>query len=99
MPPPRNAPDFTIYLVRAALFLIYGLPCAIGTWWLVLFTRKPVVAQFVAAIPVPLALASALSPYPSLPGGTCSPGPACTARGIRHFLGDILALEYLVPTR
>jgi len=38
MPPPRNAPDFTIYLVRAALFLIYGLPCGIGTWWLVLFT-------------------------------------------------------------
>jgi hypothetical protein len=30
MPPPRNGPDFTIYLVRA-LFLICGLPCAIGT--------------------------------------------------------------------
>jgi hypothetical protein len=74
MPPPRNAPDFTIYFVRAALFLIYGLPCAIGTWWLILFTRKPVVAQFVASIPEPLAPASALSPYPSLPAAPARPG-------------------------
>jgi len=74
MPPPRNAPDFTIYLVRAALFLIYGLPCGIGTCWLVLFTRKPVVAQFVASMPEPLAPASARSPYPSLPAAPARPG-------------------------
>jgi hypothetical protein len=74
MPPPRNAPDFTIYFVCAALFLIYGLPCAIGTWWLILFTRKPVVAQFVASIPGSLARGSALGPCPSLPAAPARPG-------------------------
>jgi hypothetical protein len=74
MPPPRNAADFTIYFVRAMLFLIYGLPCAIGIWWLVLFTRKPIVAQFVAAVPGALARASVLAPYPPLPAAPARPG-------------------------
>ena len=73
IPPPRNAPDFTIYFVRATLFLIYGLPCGIGIWWLILFTRKPVVAQFVATTPGALAPPSVLASYPPLPAAPARP--------------------------
>jgi hypothetical protein len=74
MPTPRDAPDFTIYLVRVFLFLIYGLPCAIGVWWLVPFKRKPIVAQFTASSPEPLPPVSALSLYRSRPAAPARPG-------------------------
>jgi hypothetical protein len=74
IPPPRTAPDFAIYFVRATLFLIYGLPCAIGTWWLILFTRKPVVAQFVPSFQEPLASAPSLASVPPLPAALARPG-------------------------
>jgi hypothetical protein len=49
--------------VRLILFLVYGPPLAIGAWWLILFNRKGVKAQFIG---------SALSADPSVP-----PKPVC----------------------
>jgi hypothetical protein len=35
--------------LAAILAVIYGIPTAISIWWLILFTRRPVVAQFQAS--------------------------------------------------
>src|SRR6266478_318150 len=50
-------------LLAAILALIYGIPTAISAWWLILFTRSSVVAQFheFAALQPPRA-------PPTLPG-------------------------------
>ena len=44
-----NAPDLpveSIEAVRSILLIVYGMPLLIGIWWLVLFKRKTVKAQF-----------------------------------------------------
>jgi len=55
---PEAMPEF-----RLILFLVYGPPLAIGAWWLILFNRRGVKAQFAG---------SALPADPSVP-----PKPAC----------------------
>ena len=52
LPMPPNAPDTPVNLltyVRVATVVFYGLPLAIAIWWLILFNRKKVAAQFVAS--------------------------------------------------
>ena len=47
-----NAPDLpvgTMQVVRWSLVFFYGLPLVIGIWWLVLFNRKAIKAQFLGA--------------------------------------------------
>ncbi len=42
-------PTESLQAVRWILLLIYGLPLLIGVWWLILFNRKSVKAQFAGA--------------------------------------------------
>lgn len=41
-----NLPAEGMQLFRGILLIIYGVPLAIGIWWLILFNRKSVKAQF-----------------------------------------------------
>jgi hypothetical protein len=41
-----NAPEETIHVVRWFILILYGLPLIVGVWWLILFNRKTVKAQF-----------------------------------------------------
>jgi len=45
-PMPPNAAQGTEGFVRFLVVAIYALPLLIGVWWLILFTRKPIVALF-----------------------------------------------------
>jgi hypothetical protein len=47
MPAPPNGSAAPMLFVRVFSLLFYGVPLAVGIWWLVLFNRKAVVAQFV----------------------------------------------------
>jgi hypothetical protein len=50
--PPPNAPELppgSMEAVRWILLIVYGLPLIIGIWWLILFNRKAVKAQFEGA--------------------------------------------------
>jgi hypothetical protein len=52
IPPTPNAADLPAGSMQAGhliLLLIYGIPLLIGIWWLVLFNRKSVKAQFAGA--------------------------------------------------
>jgi hypothetical protein len=51
-PPTPNAPNLpaeNMQAVRWIFLIIYGMPLLIGIWWLVLFNRKAVKAQFAGA--------------------------------------------------
>jgi hypothetical protein len=45
-PAPPHGPAAPMYFVRVFSLVFYGVPLAIGLWWLVLFNSKAVVAQF-----------------------------------------------------
>ncbi len=67
--PPPNAPNITADSMQAVRFIIlgiYGLPLVVGIWWLILFNRKTVKAQF-AATASPLDPAVPQKPRPPLP--------------------------------
>ena len=52
IPSTPNAPDLpaeSMQAVRLIFLAIYGMPLLIGIWWLILFNRKTVKAQFVGA--------------------------------------------------
>jgi len=52
IPPTPSAPDLPVadmQAVRLILLAIYGMPILIGIWWLILFNRKTVKAQFASA--------------------------------------------------
>lgn len=42
---PEQSPDFDSFL-RAMMLFVFAVPFSVGIWWLVLFTRKSVAAQF-----------------------------------------------------
>ena len=49
---PPNAPELppdSEHLVQFMLLLLYGLPLLVGIWWLILFNRKSVKAEFAGA--------------------------------------------------
>src|SRR5579871_5917154 len=49
LPPTPNSAPIAGEFVRAMVVIFYGAPLAIAVWWLILFTRPRVVAQFKAA--------------------------------------------------
>ena len=64
--PSPNTPDLpagSMTALRLILLFVYGIPLLIGVWWLILFNRKSVKAQFAG---------SALPTDPTVP-----PKPAC----------------------
>lgn len=49
---PSNAPQLpesSQQLIQWILLFVYGLPLVVGIWWLILFNRKSIKAQFIAA--------------------------------------------------
>jgi hypothetical protein len=50
-PTPPHAPANIAAFTRVAVGLVYGLPLAIAIWWLILFNRKAIAAQFTAPAP------------------------------------------------
>jgi hypothetical protein len=56
-------PAGTMHTVRIFLLCFYGVPAAIGTWWLILFNRKSVAAQFAGTADP----GSAQKPRPPIP--------------------------------
>jgi hypothetical protein len=67
-PPPNvpNLPPESMQTVRSLLLLIYGLPLLVGVWWIVLFSRRSVKAQFAGTL---------VSADPSLPRKPACPTP------------------------
>jgi len=53
-PTSPNAPPNLGGIVRATVLIFYGLPLAIGIWWLILFNRQSVANQFVQPTSGPL---------------------------------------------
>jgi hypothetical protein len=66
--PPGTAqlPPGTMQMMRVMFLFIYGLPLAVGTWWLILFNRKTVKAQF-AGTPPPSGLGLPQKPRCPMP--------------------------------
>jgi hypothetical protein len=48
IPTAPNQPPEVAHLTRIFVVAVYGVPLALGVWWLILFNRKAVVAQFSA---------------------------------------------------
>jgi hypothetical protein len=71
IPTPANAAVSTGF-VRATILIFYAVPLAIGVWWLILFNRKSIAAQFIRPAPAVLDVSGvpaeiALAPKPSCP--------------------------------
>lgn len=85
--PASNAPALpadSIPAFRAILLLIYGLPLLIGIWWLILFNRKSVRAQFAGA--------------PLFPDAVLPRKPACPIPIVVlawFYIGSVLNLLFL----
>lgn len=72
MPPDASvAPGPVLSFMKWFIVLFYGIPLAVGIWWLVLFTRPRVSAAFTAPV--------ALAPYPQTMDVSGFPLPAPTA--------------------
>jgi len=48
MPNQATAPAGVLSWMRPLLLILYGVPLAVGVWWLILFTRKNIKAKFAA---------------------------------------------------
>jgi hypothetical protein len=84
-------PRISRELLATILAVIYGIPTAISIWWLILFTRSPVVAQFHASAALePPRLPSAMSVFNS---------PECplAIRIVGWYLGSFLIVIPFIP--
>jgi hypothetical protein len=73
------------------MVIIYGLPAAIGGWWLILFTRKDIARQFQAE---PLMLEDGVTPLPAKPA---CPLPIAILAGFSLISVCFLPLVFLMP--
>jgi hypothetical protein len=46
IPVAANQPPEMAHFTRIAVFAIYGIPLGMGVWWLILFNKKAIAAQF-----------------------------------------------------
>ena len=82
IPVPPNAVEGTEQIARVLIVIIYGLPLVIGIWWLILFTRKPIVALFDTS-----AVAAGTSLDPSgFPAALAKPRPPLPIAIVAWFL-------------
>jgi hypothetical protein len=75
MPPPPNTSANVMHLIRGFLLLFYGIPLGLGVWWLILFTRKAIAAQFTALIGEGGAIPVGIPSEPLLPAQRSLPLP------------------------
>jgi hypothetical protein len=81
-PIPPNAGQGTESFVRFFVFAIYGLPLLIGVWWLILFTRKSIVALFTSSVP---GVGAVLDPS-GFPSALAKPRPPLPVAIVAWFL-------------
>jgi hypothetical protein len=82
-----NAPDLpaaSMQLFRGILLIIYGLPLLTGIWWLILFNRKSVKAQFAG---------QGVSDDPGLPRKPACPLPVAVLAWF--YIASVLNLLFL----
>jgi hypothetical protein len=82
IPVPPNAVAGTEQLARVFIVIIYALPLVIGVWWLILFTRKPIVALFA---PSTVAAGALLDPS-GFPAALAKPHPPLPITIVAWFL-------------
>jgi hypothetical protein len=82
IPMPPNAVAGTEQLARVFIAIIYGLPLVIGVWWLILFTRKPIVALFDTST---IAAGALLDPS-GFPAAVAKPRPPLPITIVAWFL-------------
>ena len=78
--------------LRVFMVIMYGLPAAIGGWWLFLFTRKDIARQFQAE---PLMMEDGVTPVPAKP--TC-PLPIAILAGFSLFSACCFPILLMLPT-
>jgi hypothetical protein len=78
-------------LLAAILAVIYGIPAAVSIWWLILFTRSPVVAQFHAS--------AALAPARPPSAMSVFNNPECplAIRVVGWYLGSFVIVIPFIP--
>jgi hypothetical protein len=81
-PIPPNAAQGTESFVRFFVVAIYGLPLLIGVWWLILFTRKSIVALFTSSVP---GVGEVLDPS-GFPSTLAKPRPPLSVAIVAWFL-------------
>lgn len=48
-PSPTEGPQLSMGMIRMLISVVYAIPLGIAVWWLILFNRKKIVAQFTTA--------------------------------------------------
>ena len=78
-------------LMFGVLAITYGIPSAISIWWLILFTRRPIVAQFLAV--------AALEPTRAPSSFSVLNNPQCplAVRIVGWYLGSFVTVIPFLP--
>jgi hypothetical protein len=79
-------------VIRVFMLIVYGIPIAIGVWWLILFTRKGIAQQFQAE---PLMMEDGVTPVPPKPA---CPLPIAILAGFSLISVFSIPLIFLMPT-
>ena len=93
LPSEQNSPIPNVVL-RAIVVTFYGVPLAIAVWWLVLFTRPRIVAQFHAGAPT--AAGAPGDPFTALPSPATALDPS--SLDASAFPVSPAAATYALPT-
>jgi hypothetical protein len=99
MPPPPNASANFIYFIRGFLLLFYGLPFGIGVWWLILFTRRAIAAQFAEPIAGSEAISPGASAAPLPPALPSAPLPVTVLAWFFLVSSLSMGFIFLMPMR
>jgi hypothetical protein len=91
-----EAPTHFLLFFRFFLALFYGIPLGVGIWWLILFTRKGVAAQFAAPVPEGEGLPGEASSEPLSVRPTTAPLPVIVLAWF--FLISSLSIGFVVFT-
>jgi len=87
LPQQETLPPQLMRIFRTVLAAIYGIPLAIGTWWLILFNRKAIKSQFAGpAVPID----------PNLPHKPRCPTPIAVLAWL--FIACVLDIPFLAFT-
>lgn len=92
LPSLPNAQQQAATFLRLFIVIMYGLPAAIGVWWLFLFTRKDIARQFQAE---PLMMEDGVTPVPVKP--SC-PLPIAILAGFSLFSACCFPILLVLPT-
>jgi hypothetical protein len=97
LPASPGGPPGLESFARIFVLIFYSIPVAIAVWWLVLFTRKPVVAMFGSSSSMAVTPGTMLDPsgFPAAPPKRQVPVPV-TIVGWIFFVSGLLAPLFLL---